>query len=322
MQDDLHTDWDEAADRVAAAAGADGAVPLPDLKHPIIRKSAEDFPAEPADADIARESISGLSNPVWWKVKIGARWRGAVWEDPETGQAWLCAAGYRREREATDFYKQFMAAVGAKGPEHFLPTRADRDRLARETRATRFDAWSDDIQQEVKARTAGIWDGGVEGWTVPHPSDEGRPIANVAVEISREPIDDEEWFDIVVSVECVDYAMYPLVQWVEMIILTAIDPREQQWSTLNVDGRPTHSQMIQGADIATLRDMLDATRVPATVEPGTVAHYSHKARLAESIVEGEGVKSLCGAWFVPRQDHERLDKCPTCTQIYQALPDE
>lgn len=319
LESDLPNDWEEASDRVAASHGANAAVPLVDLRHPIIRKAAEDFPEDGGDADILRESISGLTNPVWWKVKIGSRWRGAVWEDPDTGQAWLVAAGYRRAGEGTDFYRQFMATVTAKGADHFKPDDADRKRLERELRATRLDRWAANIHRRAQDEIAAVWDGGVRTWEVMHPKHEEQVLAEVELTVESEEIDGDSVLEVTLSIACKDYAAFSLFQWVELVVLTAIDPREQQWRSLETSGVPTHSQVLMNEEIADLRSRSTADRVPAVVEPGSVAHYAHEERLAEQTIEGQGTMSLCGASFVPRQDHESLPKCQTCTAIYQAM---
>lgn len=320
LTEDLPNDWDSASDHTAAQRGRVDK-PLPDLDHPIIRKAAADFPAERAEVQPARESISGLSDPVWWKVKIGGRWRGAVWEDPETGQAWLCAAGYRREREASDFYKAFMAAVAAKGPDIFLPTDEDRARLKRELQAQVLDAWSFSLQQQVRSAVLAHWEQSGEAHVdVTHPTATDNEIARVTITVDRETIDDEVLLEILVSVECVDYAHLPLVQWAELVALSAIDRREQRWRSLPIAGVPAHSQVLESADVAAVAEGMSQEAVPGTFEMGDTAHFTHRGRLVESIIEGEGVTSLCGAFFVPRQDHQDMPKCPHCTAILNAMP--
>lgn len=147
LKEDLDSDWTSVDDKRSVAQLDQCTVALYSLAHRIIRKAAEDFPAGGA-ADVFRESISGLSNPVWWKVKIGSRWRGAVTVD-DSGQAWLCAAGYRREGEGSDFYRRFMAGVGSSGPDYYLPTEADRDLLRRELDERRFVDWEGALQAQV-----------------------------------------------------------------------------------------------------------------------------------------------------------------------------
>ncbi|MCP3422727.1 DUF3039 domain-containing protein [Nocardioides pinisoli] len=322
LKDDLPNDWEDASDHAAAVQGRPEK-PLPEFAHPIIRKAAADFPASSGDAETARESISGLSDPVWWKVKIGARWRGAVWEDPDTGQAWLCAAGYRREGEATDFYKEFMATVAAKGASAFLPTDEDREQLDREMRAVRLDAWSYTIQADARGIALELWGAelGESSFEILHPTIEDLAIARVTLAISTESIDDVTVVDVVVSVECLDYAHFPLVQWSELVVLSAIDGREQAWRSLPVAGMPTHSLVLEGAEADAAHDAMGRGAAPGVFDPGDTAHFAHRGRLVESMVEGEGVKALCGSFFVPRQDHKDMPKCPHCSAIHNALPD-
>ncbi|MGP5111970.1 DUF3039 domain-containing protein, partial [Corynebacterium casei] len=39
-------------------------------------------------------------------------------------------------------------------------------------------------------------------------------------------------------------------------------------------------------------------------------------------VEGSGVRSMCGVYFVPSQDHGALPSCSTCEEMYSLLPKE
>jgi hypothetical protein len=127
IRSDLVDGWADSTHQRIAGNG-DGPPPLPELKHPLISHVVDTF-AESGE-EIRRETISGLSDPVFYKAK-SARWRGAVYIDPD-GQSWLVAAGLRREGEATDFYAWFTGRVHACGPDEFLPTDEDQRRLRRE----------------------------------------------------------------------------------------------------------------------------------------------------------------------------------------------
>lgn len=65
----------------------------------------------------------------------------------------------------------------------------------------------------------------------------------------------------------------------------------------------------------------DVMRTLAAVELGAVAHFTHREHLASKIVDGTGVRSLCGVYFVPTQDADALSACPQCEALYAALPE-
>jgi hypothetical protein len=79
-------------------------VPLDEVDHPLLAKTAEQF----ADGDAKHERIRAVDDQVLFKVKV-QRWRGAVWVDAD--MPWLVAAGRREEGSGEDFY----AALEAEG---------------------------------------------------------------------------------------------------------------------------------------------------------------------------------------------------------------
>src|SRR4051794_19082472 len=88
LREDLVEDWDDIQQRAALGTQPITLPAFDALNHPVVRHAAEVFPGG-ADVDARRETISGLSNPVWYKLKTG-RWRGAVYINDD-GQAWICA---------------------------------------------------------------------------------------------------------------------------------------------------------------------------------------------------------------------------------------
>lgn len=93
--------------------------------HPLVRSFSAAF--EAGGSGVRRESISGLTDPYWWKQKV-SRWRGAA-TDAETvgdGEVWLCAGGLRSVGDDRDFYKTFTHQVSVNGSSKFLPSESDR----------------------------------------------------------------------------------------------------------------------------------------------------------------------------------------------------
>lgn len=72
--------------------------------------------------------------------------------------------------------------------------------------------------------------------------------------------------------------------------------------------------------IGQLQAIVDRDEV-ALSHPNDRAHYAHRQNLALSSVEGLGVRSLCGVFFVPYQDHDSLPRCAACEDRYRSLPE-
>lgn len=317
LVDDLRDDWDDAGHRVVAT-GDDVlercTVPLTDLEHPAIQKATSDFPAEVGDAQVNRESISGLSDPMWWKLKV-ARWRGAIYVD-DSGQAWLCAAGYREAGSRNDFYKAFMREVEARGAAYFLPTVDDLARAERETRGARFAAWEAEIVRSARAAAAAAAQhlGVAQPFEIVHPR--GRRLASVTVEASVV----EDLVELIVQIGFDGWENQDISEFVQNVVVSSIRSEEQEWQTFPIGGVPTYSTIFESIDPTVLAEKLRNLRSPAGFIPGSVAHRSHRQRLTQSSVDGEGVQALCGTWFVPRQDHESLAECSDCAAIHRLMP--
>jgi hypothetical protein len=318
LREDLDIDWDSVDHQRMTAQLAQATVPLHELEHRIIRKAAEDFPVG-VDADVKRESISGLTDPMWWKAKIGARWRGAVYVD-DGGQAWLCAAGYRREGEGSDFYKRFMATIAANGPAQYLPAQEDFDLLDAELKEMRFAAWESEVQSLAVTWAIECRESGLASYTLNGPS--GGPLAEVNLAFDEATVDGEGegLADLYVEFACLDWSAVELLEWAESVVLTCIDDREQDWQVSHIKDGRAYSLTLTSSEVDRLFDRMAEPHVPGVCVPGHTAHYAHTARLVQSTIEGEAVKALCGKWFVPRQDHESLEPCAKCEVIIRSLP--
>src|SRR5689334_14231255 len=100
LRNDLNDGWADTTHQWIVGpgpAGPTGPPPLHALNHPLIQHVVEVF--SQSGEEIRRETISRTSDPKLYKVK-SARWRGAVYIDPDDGQPWLVGAGLRREGEA------------------------------------------------------------------------------------------------------------------------------------------------------------------------------------------------------------------------------
>lgn len=54
----------------------------------------------------------------------------------------------------------------------------------------------------------------------------------------------------------------------------------------------------------------------------TFAHYVRKDALERAIFDGEEATALCGKRWLPTKDAMRFPTCPTCKEIYEAIPEK
>jgi hypothetical protein len=50
------------------------------------------------------------------------------------------------------------------------------------------------------------------------------------------------------------------------------------------------------------------------------SHYVRKDDIVRATIEGAAVIALCGKKWVPHRDPQRYPVCPTCKEIFEALP--
>lgn len=325
LREDLSDDWDDTYDHrmvQLGQAGVDKAVHL--LQHKLIRKAVDDFPMS-GDVLKERESISGLTDPHFWKVKTD-RWRGAVYVERDSGQAWLVAAGLRRAGEKADFYAKFMSDVQRRGAEYFLPDQYDRDLLANE----RDEACLTEREKRVSALAVNLLhealhdpDGCVEAslprvFSPDGASHTASSLARIVLIVDR---GDEDGCDPAILVELAvqDWSSPQLLYWDEQVFLAALCPQEDRWGTTQTNVR-MHSLNTSLDELRTMASGDMVTEPLGNMHPGTTSHQVHRQRLTEATVVGQPVRALCGKWFVPRQDHESKPVCEICETILKVIP--
>lgn len=319
IRTDLVDGWaDSTHQRIAG--GGDGPPALSQLKHPLISHVVDIF-AE-SDEEIRRETISGLSDPKFYKAKSG-RWRGAVYFDDD-GQPWLVAAGLRRAGEATDFYAWFTGRVNAVGPDEFLPTGEDRRRLRRETLDQQLSAWERVVHNDTLDALARTEADRTVRWQL-LSFDGSEVIAEVSLTVETLEADDDEpdgYGEITLEFETTNWQHSQLVEHAEIIAMCAIECRESAWT-------PGHTVTRIYSVLGTAREITaiianaqsDDNQAPRDVQPSEIAHYvyAHEGRLTQQYVEGMPAKALCGQFFVPRQDPSGMPKCSRCEAVYRSM---
>lgn len=322
LQEDLTSDWESAQPRRALADGRlDELHPLSELPHPIIAKAVESFGASPA-GDNYVGPIASATRLRLLEIK-NSQWRGGVWEDPESQVCWLVVAGLAKggHQDRDDFYKRIGRENESGDPRLWLPTERDERLLKQETAARIRTEWELEAQHAVLDALRVVHAGGTHRFEISHPVADKEPFAHIDLTVTAVREDEYEADEI--ELEIVPEARYAgsaLLWQLTIRVLISINPPEQGWdrfdNTYSNIGEPgTWTKRVD--DLATVA----VANELAVSEPGSTSHYTHRQHLAGRTINGDAVRALCGAYFVPTQDHDSLPKCPTCADRLAELPD-
>lgn len=318
LANDLEHGWEDVGQFRTVEEGAfhELGTPLHNLAHPVIRHLTEVFTGTDS-ADIQRESISGLSNPMWYKLKTG-RWRGAVFVDPE-GTAWLCAAGLRREGESTDFYKSFMERIQTSGPIEFLPTDDDLKQARRERSTARLDAWERSLHHAGQAAFLESARSG-EPAVMPVASlKDESVIATAAIEVVEIAEADNSLVDVTLEFFDIQWTSAKLVDRAQEVVMLSICNEPTVWQPGHTGERQIFSLQSSAGLPYLVESLHDDSLAGLPAEP-QLSHYAKKDLLLGSAVNGEAVATLCGVWLVQSRDAEKLPRCPECVEIHAQFP--
>lgn len=322
LQADLTSGWESAHPQRALADGRLADLhPLSELPHPLIDKAANSFGADPADDNFVGP-IASSTRLRLLEIKQ-SQWRGGVWEDPETEVCWLVAAGLAKggHQDRDDFYKQIDRENESGDPTRWLPTERDIRLLKQETAARLRTEWELRTQEAVFEALRDIHGGGTRRFEVNHPVPGKGRFARIdcTVSVVREVAyeADEVLVEIIPENQ---YAGSNLLWQLAVRVLTSIEPPEQRWdrfgNTYSNIGEPG-----AWADRVDALELLVRAGELAVSEPGSTSHYAHREHLAGKTISGEAVRGLCGAYFVPTQDHDSLPACATCQERLAELPE-
>lgn len=318
--------WD-SVDHQRMILTDDITVPVWKLEHPAVKKAADEFPGDHVATDGSHKYISGLSNPRWLAIKT-QQFRGAVWEDPATGQAWLCDVGLRRAGQEEDFYASFMAAVEAGGPQIYYPTTEDQQLLLQETTGDAMHAWHRQVcEQAASACVKALTDRMVSYELIGPGDDVLCEVTIVVEEVDNDTTapDDttaSDAVEVLVELEWKDWARLAAEGWVAQLIQTSINPAELEWRSYPINGKPNYSIVTTAALVRAGRERtfgLADEELGISI-PGTLAHHCHTTDISKSVVTGTAMKALCGCWFVHRASGDDRPRCTKCEAIYESLP--
>ncbi|WP_051800130.1 DUF3039 domain-containing protein [Catenuloplanes japonicus] len=322
LQDDLRDGWESPhAPPRAGVQGLDPLSPLSALPHPIIRKAAESFGDDPEhDTHLGR--IKSSTRLVMLEIKTG-QWRGGVWVDQEAGVCWLIAAGLAKggHKDHDDFYERVKRADSTDETERWLPTDDDRRQLKREAAATLSIEWECDIQRRIVEVLRTIASGGTATFILPHPSGTAGKFGECTLTVAEQGDSDFKYEEVIVEIDLASEFRTSELGWQATIrILTVINPPETGWDRVG----DTYSTIDDIGNLALrldqLQEITDRGEL-AQSHPNNKAHYAHRRSLAISSVVGLSVRSMCGLFFVPYQNHETLPKCQACEERYETLPE-
>jgi hypothetical protein len=308
--------------------------PLHTLNHPIVTSFSSAFNG--SDETVSRESITGLTNPHWWKQK-NSRWRGAATDHSVVGEGnvWLCAAGLRAAGEKRDFYATFMRNIDQSGVNKYLPSESDQVLLDLDKRVHEFDTWKTRVHitallMLAKCKSAGQVPSEVDNSDVPlyaiGKGHDSEPIASLSVSLWTATVEGDELNEVFLVAKILDGAKVKQTDLAVQIMRAALQPLTEEWrsTVLKVNGfafsAPVDSEVFERSERISAGGDLAREDLPMVLTLGTRAHYAKETQLVDAQVEGTAVLSLCGYWFVPTADHETREECAKCQKQFSSLP--
>jgi hypothetical protein len=321
LREDLTSEWDSPHPRRALSDGRLADLhPLSELRHPIVAKAADSFGPN-ANGDNYVGPIASATRVQLLEIK-NSQWRGGVWQDPTSGVCWLVVAGLAKggHQDRDDFYKKIEREDESGNPDRWLPTDEDTRLLKQETAARIRTEWELDTQRLVLGALRLIHAGGTHRIKIPHPVPGNGTFARIDLTVVAIRDDDYEADEIDLEIVPSDrWAGSDLLWQLTIRVLISINPPEQGWdrfdNTYSNIGEPG-AWTVRVSELKTLV----ASNELAVSEPGSTSHYTHRHHLAGKTINGEAVRGLCGAYFVPTQDHESMSECPICAERLAELP--
>lgn len=298
--------------------------PLSDIPHPIVAKASSAF-GEESSEDHHDGRIRCVSSLPILEIRSG-QWRGGVWI-AQDGVCWLIACGLAKggHQDHDDFYEVLGRVEVGPGAAVLKPAPEDlllwKQEVASEVLAT----WDLVVQTKVAEALSRIHQGGETRFDVEHPMSDrlepgDRTLSTVTVEVVQVDEGEDRYEDVVVTLETPARWLGSQIEW-QLIrrVLITISPPEQGWDRYKHTFATMSETGALSARIAVLAD-LGRRGAVAESEPGQHAHHTHKRDLTDRTINGQAVRAICGAFFVPSQDHVTLPTCPTCDERIAELP--
>ncbi|XBH21883.1 DUF3039 domain-containing protein [Jonesiaceae bacterium BS-20] len=317
------------------------------IDHPLIKSFHSAF-AE-TGTEVKRESISGFTEPHWWKQKSG-RWRGAatdsrmittlrkVFENSlirskaqkqdsifqGTVDVWLCAGGLRADGEERDFYQVFPSIELS-----CLPTGEDFFLQKTEQDLARLQAWREQLMLALYVCFLEAYDTDPTATNKPivfhvpqvAPTSSPDAIVHLEFEVIRVSDDQQQLEELLIKVQTENYS--DLHRVATNTFRALFQNKEDEWDVSSSPFQKLEiwSVLIQPELVARARDIVQAGSIPvdlrsAKLIQGLRAHYTHKNEIVAASITGNPIRALCGAWFVPTRDPNKVSGCPQCQSIF------
>ena len=304
-------------------------LPLADLGHPIITQAALDTAGGPnaAPANRILVEVREQTGEAWLEIKKErTEWRGAVAYDKE-GQAWLV---YATPRGHDAFYRELRNGPVTNGVAQYMPTERDYGYLALERQRALLRRWRrSNLMKAVTCVVDASLKGSARVELAGHPDTPDRPAGVLHLEVDRsgdnaseidpasshdDPADIRAYLTFSQSADKKHEAL------LARDLRALLQPREEAWDVdVAPDGTYMYSAYVPESRLLQLAaadlhhgEHGDEGTSPPTFARIEHAHYTTRLRLAEATVLGKPVRSVCGFWFVPSQDHLGLPVCPKC----------
>lgn len=305
----LHDGWQDKFQQRAVQDGRyDCLHPFAALRHPILRKCAQELSSDPArDGEKRTIKVSGALHLL--EIR-SSQWRAGVWTDGD-GVRWIVATGLAKggHDDHDDFYRTLELCCSETGRQSLLPTSQDVHLLKLETAALVRTRWELDIQRTVADMLRRVGDTPSVELSIRHPVKD-CDFARVRLTVATA----EDVEDYVVQVKDLERPGSPLAQLLERRILVSISRPVQAWDVAHgvysAMEEPGHL-LVQ---IASLDTAIDADEL-LLPDLGNQAHRVHRRHVGDASINGNALRALCGVFFVPTQDAERLEECPQCQRV-------
>lgn len=321
LAEDLTAGWESPSPlRLLADGIYESLHPLSELPHPIIAKATGSFGLVAANDNFVGPIASSTKLRLL-EIKI-AQWRGGVWKDAETGVNWLVVAGLAKgeHQDHDDFYVRVKRENDRGDPDRWLPTDSDRRLLRQETMARLLTSWELAVQAQLLDALRAVHSGGSMRIEVEHPHPDRGTLAHLTLVVT--PVRESGYEADEIQLEIVPdagFAGSDLSWQLTIRALISLSPPEQSWDRYKDSFANIGEPGAWTARLVELEALVENQELAESV-PGTHSHYTHRQHLAGRTIDGRAVRALCGAYFVPTQDHEALPTCPTCQERFGALP--
>lgn len=298
------------------------------LSHPLLKHFSSYFGS---DVDATKlESISGLSNPHWWKQKT-QQWRGAATDHSSitTDSVWLCAAGIRRKGDNSDFYTSFTRHIKNSGIETYLPAREDELLLEIDAKTTVYDAWILQIHCSALALLAEsrrrVGETIKVEITSPSRTSANKTIGELSSFITRVEEDGVILDEVFLVATILDRSEVMAVDIAFQHARSALQNDAEEWHSTPFGQDAFASSAIVDPETIERAEQLEkdhelpSSYLPQGLRIGLRSHYTRKNGILNAQIEGSAIETLCGYWFVPTKDHENVTLCPKCIERHETL---